>query len=120
MLVVARDPVLKFLDQLGGTAPFLEPQACLFQGAHDPFCVRVAFRVVIAGKVLLQKPVFDAFVENRVSIFQRVTGVKKSHFLIFATEPSMALPPCREVRDRGAVPSATGRPQFINPAAVLG
>jgi hypothetical protein len=36
--------------------------------------------------VLLQKPVFEAFVENCVSIFQRVTTVKKSHFLIFATE----------------------------------
>jgi hypothetical protein len=53
MLVVARDPVLQFLDPLGGTALFLEPQAFLVQGAHDPCCVRVACRIVIAGKGLL-------------------------------------------------------------------
>jgi len=32
------------------------------------------------GAVLLQKLVFDAFVENRVSIFQRVTVVKNRTF----------------------------------------
>ena len=30
--------------------------------------------------VLLQKPVFDTFGENRVSIFQRVTAVKNRTF----------------------------------------
>jgi hypothetical protein len=43
-------------------------------------CLRPPAALAAENLVLLQKPVFDAFGENRVSIFQRVTAVKNRTF----------------------------------------
>ena len=49
MRVVIRDPAFQHSYQLEGTDPCLEPEACLFQGAHGVLGVGIPLGGVIAG-----------------------------------------------------------------------
>jgi hypothetical protein len=53
MLVVPPDPAFQPADQPEGTAPFLQPEALLFEGAHEALGISVALRVIVAGKHLM-------------------------------------------------------------------
>jgi hypothetical protein len=53
MLVVVIDPGLKDTGYYERTGPLVKPEAFLFQRTHHSLGVRVALRVVIAGKRLL-------------------------------------------------------------------
>jgi len=58
--------------------PTLEPEIPICDAHHHLWEFRP--EPVAYQRVLLQKLVFDAFVENHISIFQRVTAVKNRTF----------------------------------------
>jgi hypothetical protein len=58
----------------------LEGPPASLPGVRNPLSLTNPPNLVTLAPVLLQKLGFDAFVENRVSIFQRVTAVKNRTF----------------------------------------
>jgi hypothetical protein len=53
ILVVVSEPVLEGAHQLKRTGPLLQPEALLFEGAHEAFYVGVALWVIVAGERLM-------------------------------------------------------------------
>ena len=53
MRVVRGDPSAQGTDEGKGTAPFLEPEALLLEGAHQALGIGIALGIVLAGKGLM-------------------------------------------------------------------
>ncbi len=53
MVIVGIDPNPECSHQLERAGPFLQPQAFLFQGAHDSLSIGIALWIIVAGKRLM-------------------------------------------------------------------
>jgi hypothetical protein len=54
MVIIGIDPRRECSHQLERAGPFLQPQAFLFQGAHNSLSIGIALRIVVAGKRLME------------------------------------------------------------------
>lgn len=83
MFVVVGDPGFQGADELKGATPFREPEALFFECAHHALSISITFRVVIAGKRLMN---LQCIASPHKSERGRLTPV--------VTPQGDALPPC--------------------------